>query len=433
MGFSHSFTWPADPSIHEVYVTGTFDNWSKSAPLVQIVDGSWAVSIPLPSDQKIFYKYVVNDVWLTDPFAKIEVDADGVANNVLDLEDIATASAKSASFIPESAMPITPIASSEHPVEDAPAATLPADAIDVSEPVSGDPVVSNAAEPAPSATVMPTPAVLHTPFLGTPGIVIPKNASQIKELYEVRTTGKAPAEAEVDDFAVPTSEADPAEPTVAPAAAFFATPGPVIPVNAAEIKELQQPTAQADTSNSTADEPSTAATSPLPPIDAEPEAAEVTEIKPEAAVEPTTSEPAAVEPAAEPTADAPPCEPAKTGGMPMTLRTPKDSKKSKSFIDRQTGYYSDDNSEKVTEVPTPAEESADGSALTDIEAAAELLNADAEYGNLGEEDESELVGTPPALDTGNKVDWLQKMVRQLRALVFMAGIVLALGLRGYFQ
>ncbi|KAK9238605.1 hypothetical protein V1525DRAFT_400529 [Lipomyces kononenkoae] len=234
MGFSYTFNWPADPPAEEVYVTGSFDNWSKSAPLAQNVDGSWSVSIPLPSE-KIVYKFVVDNNWVIDPNAKTETDLSGITNNVIDLDDIAAATSVSnlpGGFIPESGgIPIVAASSSSAPEEEhahepalteskaqattasdstatGPETELSTDAEAVqSDTVLGDkadepspPIAAARSEPepvkdeveqkedlAPAPTVMPQSDILHSPFLGTPGIVIPANANEIREFREVST------------------------------------------------------------------------------------------------------------------------------------------------------------------------------------------------------------------------------------------------------
>ncbi|KAK9490138.1 hypothetical protein V1508DRAFT_400152 [Lipomyces doorenjongii] len=342
MGFSYTFNWPADPPAAEVYVTGSFDNWSKSAPLAQNVDGSWSVSIPLPSE-KIVYKFVVDNNWVIDPNARTETDSSGITNNVLNLDDIAAASTVSnlpGGFIPESGgIPIAAASSSglaepaaepavtESTASDSAATGATeshADAVAVEpennpvENIASEPTATlTAAEPAPeratngvehkeelapAPTVMPTVMPLHAPFLGTPGIAIPANASEIQEFREVSTidpqtlnepkpaiteselpvtdsarniTPEIPVEPEptpIDTVAVepailqgkinglssppgevslgpndelpqPSIKSNEQEPITQEDAigAFHAPPGPAIPNNAVSINELQQP------------------------------------------------------------------------------------------------------------------------------------------------------------------------------------------------
>ncbi|KAK9341508.1 hypothetical protein V1521DRAFT_421075 [Lipomyces starkeyi] len=337
MGFSYTFNWPAYPPAEEVYVTGSFDNWSKSAPLAQNVDGSWSVSIPLPSE-KIVYKFVVDNNWVIDRNAKTETDLSGITNNVLDLDDIAAASTTSnlpGGYIPESGgIPIAAASSSRQPepasepavTEPTAHATTAADSVSTGatespaavEEIASEPTATIAAaelaperatngvehkeELAPTPTVMPQSSTIHAPFLGTPGIAIPANASEIQEFREVSTidprtlnepkpvimesaptitdsaekiTPEIPVEPEptpIDTVAVEPAPSQgkinglpspPGEVSLEPndelpkpsiksneqesitqddaIGAFHAPPGPVIPNNAVNINELQQP------------------------------------------------------------------------------------------------------------------------------------------------------------------------------------------------
>ncbi|KAH6617272.1 hypothetical protein F5144DRAFT_499090 [Chaetomium tenue] len=78
---SYTFKWPHHAE--EVYVTGTFDNWTKSERLDR-VGQSFQKTVTLPeSDAKIFYKFVVDGSWTTDHTAPQEKDHEGNDNNVL--------------------------------------------------------------------------------------------------------------------------------------------------------------------------------------------------------------------------------------------------------------------------------------------------------------------------------------------------------------
>ncbi|KAK9323007.1 hypothetical protein V1517DRAFT_113492 [Lipomyces orientalis] len=349
MAFTYTFNWPADPPAEEVYVTGSFDNWSKSAPLAQNLDGSWSVSIPLPSE-KIAYKFVVDNNWVIDPSAKTETDASGITNNVLDLDDMTVASTASSlpgGYIPESGgIPVAPASSSKpsEPVDEPPVTkstapesvasgptatgsevasaadtatmepdsapagqSVPTATTSAEEPEPQRPAtngVESSEELAPIPTVMPQSRILHAPFLGTPGIVIPANASEIKEFREVSTIDPrtlnepepttAESDATVSESGLEPTPEIPAEPEPTPVetvnveppetqgkitgltgpppeillgpndelpkpsikspepepepitqeeaiGAFQAPPGIAIPTDTAEIKELQQP------------------------------------------------------------------------------------------------------------------------------------------------------------------------------------------------
>ncbi|ODQ50327.1 hypothetical protein SAICODRAFT_38323, partial [Saitoella complicata NRRL Y-17804] len=76
--------WPAS----EVYVTGTFDNWSRSTRLSPTPSSatqkktSYSAEVELPSTEKILYKFVVDGQWVTSPLAATETDGEGNVNNV---------------------------------------------------------------------------------------------------------------------------------------------------------------------------------------------------------------------------------------------------------------------------------------------------------------------------------------------------------------
>ncbi|KAK3383953.1 hypothetical protein B0T24DRAFT_70351 [Lasiosphaeria ovina] len=75
------FKWPHPAE--EVYVTGTFDGWSKSEQLAKVGDG-FEKKVTLPdSSQKIYYKFVVDHEWITDHEAPREKDHEGNENNFL--------------------------------------------------------------------------------------------------------------------------------------------------------------------------------------------------------------------------------------------------------------------------------------------------------------------------------------------------------------
>lgn len=76
----------------EVYVTGTFDNWSKSAKL-ENENGVFKKRVELPSAEKaIAYKFVVDDKWVNDHTKPTETDSEGNVNNILKPEEIETSS-----------------------------------------------------------------------------------------------------------------------------------------------------------------------------------------------------------------------------------------------------------------------------------------------------------------------------------------------------
>ncbi|KAE9366231.1 carbohydrate-binding module family 48 protein, partial [Stipitochalara longipes BDJ] len=75
------FRWEHPAS--EVFVTGTFDNWSKSEKLIQIGDVfEKEVALPITTE-KIYYKFVVDGRWVTNDTAPQETDDYGIPKNVL--------------------------------------------------------------------------------------------------------------------------------------------------------------------------------------------------------------------------------------------------------------------------------------------------------------------------------------------------------------
>ncbi|KUI55442.1 5'-AMP-activated protein kinase subunit beta-1 [Cytospora mali] len=83
---AYTFKWshPAE----EVYVTGTFDNWSKSEKMEKVGD-TFEKSVDLPdTSEKIYYKFVVDGTWTTNPTDSHEKDEGGNENNVLTPETL---------------------------------------------------------------------------------------------------------------------------------------------------------------------------------------------------------------------------------------------------------------------------------------------------------------------------------------------------------
>jgi hypothetical protein len=74
------FRW--EHAASEVFVTGTFDDWSKSEKLIQTGNVFEKKVILPPGAGKIHYKFVVDGNWVADPIAPQEYD-DGVLKNFL--------------------------------------------------------------------------------------------------------------------------------------------------------------------------------------------------------------------------------------------------------------------------------------------------------------------------------------------------------------
>ncbi|KAK5957996.1 Cruciform DNA binding protein [Knufia fluminis] len=78
---SFLFRWPYPAD--NVYVTGTFDDWGKSEKLDK-VEGGFEKEVQLSNaDEKIYYKFVVDDQWIVDDNAPKEDDGHYNVNNVL--------------------------------------------------------------------------------------------------------------------------------------------------------------------------------------------------------------------------------------------------------------------------------------------------------------------------------------------------------------
>ncbi|KAJ4299164.1 Cruciform DNA binding protein [Kalmusia sp. IMI 367209] len=81
---SYTFTW--EHSAHEVFVTGSFDDWRKTVKLEK-EDGIFKKTVELPKT-KHQYKFVVDGSWVTNDSAPKEADDSGNFNNVLTPDDI---------------------------------------------------------------------------------------------------------------------------------------------------------------------------------------------------------------------------------------------------------------------------------------------------------------------------------------------------------
>ncbi|APA12422.1 hypothetical protein sscle_09g071920 [Sclerotinia sclerotiorum 1980 UF-70] len=83
-----SFVFKWEHPAEEVFVTGTFDNWSKSEKLVKTGDVFQKDVQLANAGEKIYYKFVVDGNWVTDHTAPQENDASGNLNNVLTTDRI---------------------------------------------------------------------------------------------------------------------------------------------------------------------------------------------------------------------------------------------------------------------------------------------------------------------------------------------------------
>ncbi|KAK6205102.1 regulation of G-protein function [Scheffersomyces amazonensis] len=157
---SYTFSWPKGPQ--EVILTGTFDNWSKSFPLVKETDGSFSLTVPLPkSSEPILYKYVVDGEWLVSSTQRISKDESGNENNVLEESDLVEAKS-SGSAIPEAGGLVAATGVGAAAVA---AAATPKDDV--------------------KTTVLPSTEGIQT-TLGEPGIHVPKDPEALAAFEQVR-------------------------------------------------------------------------------------------------------------------------------------------------------------------------------------------------------------------------------------------------------
>ncbi|PHH67406.1 hypothetical protein CDD81_15 [Ophiocordyceps australis] len=99
MGSSHTFTW--EHEAEEAYVTGTFDDWSKSVKLEKH-NGVFQKTVHLEDvSQKIYYKFVVDNSWTINQSSPHEPDTQGNVNNYLTPQDLAQPSPFISSVSPD--------------------------------------------------------------------------------------------------------------------------------------------------------------------------------------------------------------------------------------------------------------------------------------------------------------------------------------------
>ncbi len=80
IGKEQVFSLPGQTNANKVYLAGSFNNWDpNSIPMVSTPDG-WQTSVMLPPG-KHFYKFVVDDNWITDPNNDLVQDDKGRNKN----------------------------------------------------------------------------------------------------------------------------------------------------------------------------------------------------------------------------------------------------------------------------------------------------------------------------------------------------------------
>lgn len=109
--FYYSFLFKWEHPASEVYVTGTFDDWSKSEKLIQ-AGNVFEKNVMLPRVEKIHYKFVVDGNWVTDHTAPQETDASGNLNNIVTTDRIVKHTVKTTSSNVTSTAVLAPAESS---------------------------------------------------------------------------------------------------------------------------------------------------------------------------------------------------------------------------------------------------------------------------------------------------------------------------------
>ncbi|CEP21597.1 hypothetical protein BN1211_1727 [Cyberlindnera jadinii] len=204
---------PAGPS--EVIVTGTFDNWTQSLPLVKTSKGDFEITLPLQQkngEDKVSFKFVVDGDWHTSDEYEIEHD-NGNSNNVIFFSNLIDEK-KEEVRIPES---------------------------------GGLPITTASSEGESKTTVLPsTEGQQDTSATGEPGIVIPSNAKDIKEFSEVSDVDAKELNAKLNAETTEAAETSGLSTTVLPSnegkqdTSATGEPGIVIPANAEDIKEFSE-------------------------------------------------------------------------------------------------------------------------------------------------------------------------------------------------
>ncbi|SMN21329.1 similar to Saccharomyces cerevisiae YHR146W CRP1 Protein that binds to cruciform DNA structures [Maudiozyma saulgeensis] len=99
---NYEFTWPAGPK--DVVLTGIFDEWKGTMPLVRQADGSFALTFPIQKtddSDKFVFKFIVDGNWTVSDSYKKEADAGGIENNYVDLTSVNATGSANVTKIPE--------------------------------------------------------------------------------------------------------------------------------------------------------------------------------------------------------------------------------------------------------------------------------------------------------------------------------------------
>lgn len=80
----YTFEWPAGPE--EVLVTGEFDQWKGTMPLLKTSSGAFELTFPveIPAGRdKVFFKFIVDGTWLASDAYTKGADENGIENNYI--------------------------------------------------------------------------------------------------------------------------------------------------------------------------------------------------------------------------------------------------------------------------------------------------------------------------------------------------------------
>ncbi|CAI4052000.1 hypothetical protein N7582_005339 [Saccharomyces uvarum] len=101
--FDYTFSWPAGPK--DVILTGTFDDWRGTLPLVKTAKGNFEITMPVrlaSKNDKFQFKFIVDGVWCVSNSFEKEHVSEGIENNFIQITDLVeTQEVAGASRIPE--------------------------------------------------------------------------------------------------------------------------------------------------------------------------------------------------------------------------------------------------------------------------------------------------------------------------------------------
>lgn len=99
-----TFKWPKGPEA--IILTGTFDDWKGTLPMVKDPSGAFEITLPVTFDSpssKFYFKFIVDGQWLPSKDYKVNID-EGVENNFITEEDVIKQRENgSSTLVPESA------------------------------------------------------------------------------------------------------------------------------------------------------------------------------------------------------------------------------------------------------------------------------------------------------------------------------------------